>query len=773
MVAQSFRCDESRLKSFLDDELPDRENTHLRDHLETCAACRGSLERLAAGSRLWTELRRLGEGSIHQPGSDSSAADRDRIAESIRRGAATAFDCSLDFLVASDAPGSLGRLGPYEVTDVLGSGGFGVVLKAFDPALGRPVAIKVLAPHLATSAAARSRFAREARAAAAVVADHVVAIHAVDSWNGLPYLVMPYIAGCSLQERVDRDGPMNVKEVLRIGVQTAQGLAAAHVQGLVHRDVKPSNILLENGVERVKLTDFGLARAVDDASLTQSGVVAGTPQYMSPEQARGEAVDQRSDLFALGSVLYFMCVGHSPFRANSTPAVLRRVCDETPRPLSEINPDIPVWLAQFIARLHAKNQVERVRSAAEVAETLAGYLAALQRGVPIVAKDPRPLAPAPRRPARKAAVTAAFSIVVLALALGPSSARNRALSYLAALVPQRADNSRQTPGAAGPAANIVFVGQAAGSERIIGSGNSAVKVWDITDFTGVEISSTFRARIHKGTPFRVTTTADDNVLPFVRVSKQGHTMKVGLQDKQSYELKTRLEAEITLPTLAALDLSGASEATLGDFKGEKELKLRVRGSSKVDGLVTVKSAEFDAGGASSVSLAGSADIARISVDGASHAKLGDFLVRRCELSLEGASNAQLAVISESPFNARLAGASRLSGQIHATEVNLELEGASHVSLGGPAKEPTKVKSSSSASSAQTVKVIASGASHLDLAHLRARDVEIELSGASHANVVASGTLKYDLGSASHLTYRGEPSTVKGKKSGGSMVSHRR
>ena len=164
----------------------------------------------------------------------------------------------------------------------------------------------------------------------------------------LPYLVMPYIAGQSLQQRVDRVGPMDLKEILRVGIQTARGLASAHAQGLVHRDVKPSNILLENGVERVKLTDFGLARAVDDASLTQSGVVAGTPQYMSPEQARGEAVDHRSDLFSLGSVFYFMCTGHAPFRASSTPAVLRRVSDEEPRPVRESNPDVPVWLAEII-----------------------------------------------------------------------------------------------------------------------------------------------------------------------------------------------------------------------------------------------------------------------------------------------------------------------------------------------------------------------------------------------------------------------------------------
>ena len=185
----------------------------------------------------------------------------------------------------------------------------GVVLKAFDPSLSRVVAIKVLAPQMAASGAARRRFSREAKAAAAVVHDHVISIYAVDNdpASSLPYLVMPCIAGQSLQERIDRDGPLRNEEVLRIGRQTALGLAAAHAQGLVHRDIKPSNILLENGVERVKITDFGLARAMDDASQSQSGVVAGTPQYMSPEQARGETADHRADLFSLGSVLYAMC----------------------------------------------------------------------------------------------------------------------------------------------------------------------------------------------------------------------------------------------------------------------------------------------------------------------------------------------------------------------------------------------------------------------------------------------------------------------------------
>src|SRR5205085_9355910 len=133
----------------------------------------------------------------------------------------------------------------------------------------------------------------------------------------------------------------------------------AHAQGLVHRHIKPANILLGEGVERVTLTDFGLARAVDDAAVTHSGVVAGTPQYMSPEQARGEPVDPRSDLFSLGSVLYAMCTGRPPFRAPTALAVLKRVCEDTPHPIRADAPEIPDWLVAIIETLLAKDPARR------------------------------------------------------------------------------------------------------------------------------------------------------------------------------------------------------------------------------------------------------------------------------------------------------------------------------------------------------------------------------------------------------------------------------
>jgi len=287
-------------------------------------------------------------------------------------------DASLDFLAPSDKPDMLGRLGHYEILEIIGRGGMGIVLRAFDEKLHRVVAVKVMAAQLATNAAARRRFAREAQAQAAVSHDHIVTIHAVEADSPRPYLVMHYVAGLSLQERLDRDGPLELHEILRIGLQTASGLTAAHAQGLIHRDIKPANILLENGVERVKITDFGLARVADEASVTYTGAVAGTPHYMSPEQAEGKQLDQRTDLFSLGSVLYTMCTGRAPFRASGTMSVLKRVCEETPTAIRETNPEIPDWLVAIIDKLHAKDPVERFQTAAEVAELLGRHLAHVQ-----------------------------------------------------------------------------------------------------------------------------------------------------------------------------------------------------------------------------------------------------------------------------------------------------------------------------------------------------------------------------------------------------------
>jgi serine/threonine-protein kinase len=379
MVIRLNPCDPHRLRLLAEDRLPAAEVVGLEEHLQHCDDCRQRLDGLLGGER-WLEAVRRYLAADATDSYDEAGPPTDLVE-------------SLGFLAPSDWPDSMGRLGPYEIKGVIGHGGMGLVLKAFDPALNRNVAIKVLSAALATCGAARRRFLREARAAAAVAHEHVVAVFAVVETAGLPFLVMEYVPGRSLQDRLDQQGPLGLVEVLRIGMQTASGLAAAHAQGLVHRDVKPANILLENGVERVKLTDFGLARAAADAGLTQSGVVAGTPHYMAPEQARGEATDHRADLFSLGSTLYAMCTGHPPFRAETPLAVLRRVADDEPRPVRQINAEVPEWLEAIIARLHCKDPAGRFGSASELADLLSRCLAHVQE--PLAVAMPAELVPAP------------------------------------------------------------------------------------------------------------------------------------------------------------------------------------------------------------------------------------------------------------------------------------------------------------------------------------------------------------------------------------------
>ncbi len=276
----------------------------------------------------------------------------------------------LGFLVPGTRPDSLGRIGHYEVLQVLGQGGFGIVLRAFDDVLHRVVAVKVLSPQLVAASPARKRFLREARSSAQVRHENVVQVYEVGE-QPLPYIVMEFIPGETLQQRLDRTGPVDVAEVARVGRQIAEGLAAAHANDLIHRDIKPGNIMLESGAQRVKITDFGLARTADDASISQSGIIAGTPMYMAPEQAKGETLDQRADLFSLGSVLYQMAAGRPPFRANGTLAVLKRVAEDESRPIREIIPETPQWLCDVIAKLHAKKPEDRYQSARETADVLA------------------------------------------------------------------------------------------------------------------------------------------------------------------------------------------------------------------------------------------------------------------------------------------------------------------------------------------------------------------------------------------------------------------
>ncbi|WP_165229238.1 protein kinase domain-containing protein [Aquisphaera insulae] len=732
-------CSESRLRSFLEDELGEGESRRLAEHLDRCEACRNALDRLASGSRILAELRSVSPaGDVGRR--NGTAVEATRLVP----GETPNVDdlILLDFLEPSAKAGCLGRLGPYEVTQMLGQGAFGIVLKAYDPSLGRYVAIKVLAPRLATSAAARTRFAREARAAAAVVHDNVVAIHAVDSWNGLPYLVMPCIAGRSLQDRVDRDGPMDVTEVLRVGMQAARALAAAHDQGLVHRDIKPSNILLENGVERVKLSDFGLARAVDDASQTQSGVVAGTPQYMSPEQSRGDAIDHRSDLFSLGSVLYFMLVGHSPFRADSTPAVLRRVCDDRPRPLRQSNPDVPKWLAKIVDRLLEKEPGRRYASATEVAEILTRHLADLQRtGSSAPASSPRLGSITPRGYAMLATIPAALLLAAFGLpgrrVQPPQDAPAPAAGASKPVAPQpaKARFTISTGNSSDPA--------------VIGSGKAVEKAWGIADFTSVAVGSNFQATITKGDRFQVKTTSDEKLVDYLEVVQEKKTLRLALKRGRNYRFDVPLRAEITMPSLEGIAASESSKASLNGFRSEGNFRLSVSDASVVDGTIELNHAEFGLGDASRLKLAGSAKTAQVIARDASRLDLSEFPIGDCAIKLSDASRASIRIPSAKKFLANLSDASDLSGSVNASQLGLSLADSSRTHLQGKGEAAI---------------LAAQDASHLDLAALSLDDLRVELKGSSSAVVEVHKSLDYRMDQGSRLEYAGGPPSVQGRKS---------
>jgi hypothetical protein len=392
MSARTPCPDNQLLEALLRESLPEREQAVLTDHVGDCAVCQKALDRLAAGPTV--EALQQAERGRPPSGSAYWAAvqqlDRDATQLSLRDRPRRP-DVPLDFLLPSDDPAHLGRLDHFEIMGVVGRGGMGVVLRGFDTHLQRDVALKVLDPATAHDEIARKRFCRESRTAASITHENVVAVHHVahEESTDLPYLVMQLIDGEALNERLARTGRLPLKEVVHIGAQVAAGLAAAHEKGLIHRDVKPANVLLEQGTDRVKLTDFGLARAAEDVRLTRSGLVTGTPLYMAPEQARGEELDARADLFSLGVLLYELCTGETPFDARSPLAVLKRLTEERHRPVRELNPEVPEWFAAVIDRLMAKSPDDRFQSAREVAQVLDFQWSALKTSSDVLAACPK------------------------------------------------------------------------------------------------------------------------------------------------------------------------------------------------------------------------------------------------------------------------------------------------------------------------------------------------------------------------------------------------
>ncbi len=259
--------------------------------------------------------------------------------------------------------------GRYELVRSLGGGGMSEVYLARDRLLSREVAVKVIRPELAAEERSLARFRREARAAASLSHPGIVAIHDVGVHQDAPFIVMERVEGRTLGQVLHDEGRLSPDRVAEIGSAVARALAAAHAAGIVHRDVKPGNIMLtESG--QVKVLDFGIAHAARWTPLTEGPVIHGTAEYMSPEQIRGQGIDPRTDVYALGAVLYELLSGHPPFHGETPLAIAYRHLEDTPPPVESHRPDVPPGLAAVLARSLAKARGHRYRSADEMAAEL-------------------------------------------------------------------------------------------------------------------------------------------------------------------------------------------------------------------------------------------------------------------------------------------------------------------------------------------------------------------------------------------------------------------
>jgi hypothetical protein len=389
--------------------LPSAEAADVERHVEGCAACAGRLVEELARDPLFATLREPATRSLavpEPPFVENLLAKLRALTPPPAPGGGAAPDVGAEacgYLTPPEAPGEIGRLGGYRVLAVLGRGGMGIVLRALDPQLGREVAIKVMRPDLAVNPAARERFLREARAAAGLKNDHVVTIHHVGEADvggkAVPFLVMELLPGESLERRLKREKRLPPEEVTRLGREAALGLKAAHARGLVHRDVKPDNIWLEDvdgGPPRVKLLDFGLARLADGDSVTRPGSVLGTPAYMAPEQADGARVDARADLFSLGVVLYRVLTGTNPFDRGELMATLSALASVDPEPPNKARPDVPAALSGVVMRLLVKAPERRTASAEQLLRELTP-LGARTAALPVAPPLATPVQPRRRR----------------------------------------------------------------------------------------------------------------------------------------------------------------------------------------------------------------------------------------------------------------------------------------------------------------------------------------------------------------------------------------
>jgi len=371
----------AELRSLLTDNPPTGQE-QLLEHLDNCPKCQKQLAVLA-GDSSWINDLKLTQAIPPNSNQPKRSADETELANVMdRMSARTATTLtsggdtkglSFQGLPFTQQLVAGRRFGPYEIQSRLGAGGMSVVFTAHDHVLDRQVAIKFLSSELENSKSARQRFLREAKSAAAVEHDFIVPIYSADEVDGYPFLVMSLIEGQSLQQRIDEPTTIPVEQTVRIGIQITKGLEAFHSRGLVHRDLKPSNILLQKPDGRVRITDFGLAKCTDDNQLTKSGTVLGTPNYMSPEQALGQQVDFRSDLYGLGAVLYACVTGRAPFEGPTSLQILNQLRENKPQRILDLKPETPDWLVKVIEKLMARDPDRRYHTAAEIIDALSPH----------------------------------------------------------------------------------------------------------------------------------------------------------------------------------------------------------------------------------------------------------------------------------------------------------------------------------------------------------------------------------------------------------------
>ncbi len=406
------------LEQRLSESLPEAQSSAVDVHVQTCLYCQAWLESRTDHSELRSAAELVREVSVPRDGELARLLQRlcdDLPLTRINGDTPPSAAHTLPPLAPPRHPGDLGTLGPYRLEAEIGRGGMGIVFRAVDEALQRTVALKVLRPEQ-DDAAARARLVREAQLAASFRHDHVVAVYAVvDLPDSLPYLVMEYVPGPTLKALLRQPGGLPPAEAARLAAEVADGLAAAHAAGLIHRDVKPSNVLLDPSTGRARLSDFGLARLTADAAgLTQTGALAGTPEYMSPEQVqRGDDLDGRTDVYSLGVTLYEALTGEVPFRG--TPArVLDQVLHDEPRPPRQLNEAVPRDLETICLKALAKEPAHRYASARDLADDLRRFL----HGVPILARPVGSLEWTWRWCRRNRRVAALAAALVLAVTIG-------------------------------------------------------------------------------------------------------------------------------------------------------------------------------------------------------------------------------------------------------------------------------------------------------------------------------------------------------------------